>query len=140
MNKIEIISEIKESNFIADGSIYIVNDFLTNKNEKAYARNKLVEMKFESKINKIISNYAKESKGRTAAGRKEEIIDFFQKRKGYRTDLIFFQDTGIRGTEKFNYAELSILTIELSGNIKFGFFINKTIADLIVENGDEING
>jgi hypothetical protein len=88
-------------------------------------------MFFDSKVNKIIEEVTNNNQEKTVAYRNQEIENFFEEKNGRMLDLIFFADTGFRGTDTVNMEENSIIYFKISENIKFGFFINKVMAQII---------
>lgn len=130
-----IILDIEPSKFIADGAFYLNSD-LTEKNNEQQQKIELIssiftKYNFESKTNEILKEVQNIEKDKTVQDRSEEINEFIKEHGDKNLDLIIFQDTGIRGTNKIIMEENSILYIKIAANLKLGFFINKTLAQFL---------
>lgn len=137
---IGVIYEIESKNFLADGTLYInkiiepkqdddiLNITIANKITSSFA--------FENVITNIIENSNLMHKTKTEGYYKGQLTKFFNDNKDKKLDIIIFPETGIKGVDKIDLKEASILYLALYGNVKIGFFINKTIAKVVF--GDEV--
>lgn len=135
-----IIYDIEASKFFSEGSIYINEDLTETSEEKEMqiidlVSKRLSNFSFDKKIQSILEETEKDEVEKLNEERSLEIKDFFKKNKGRTLDIIFFPDSGIRGTQKVILEENSILYIPLAFNIKLGFFINKTLAYILFKEG-----
>lgn len=130
-----IVHDIDSSNFLADGSLYV--NVIDDENQHVNIASKTIaSFSFENTISKMISDSSITNKIKTEEYYSKEIINFFSKNKGKKMDIIFFTEYGIKGVNKISIKDSSIIYFSLYGNIKLGFFINKTIANVLFE-GDK---
>lgn len=136
-----IIFDIEPSKFIADGAFYINEDYFEKEQQSktiSLLSSSIKDMFFDNKVNKIIEEATNNTTEKTVAYRNQEIENFFEEKNGRMLDIIFFADIGFRGTDTVNMEENSIIYFKISENIKFGFFINKIMAQIIfggINNG-----
>ena len=129
IKEVGIIHDIDSTCFLADGSLY-VNVIEENQKENAINRS-IAAFSFENTISKIIADSSTANELKTEKYYSDEIISFFEKNKGKKMDIIFFTESGIRGIDKISIKDSSIIFLSLYGNIKLGFFINKTIGNVL---------
>lgn len=129
IKEVGIIHDIDSTCFLADGSLY-VNVIEENQKENAINRS-IAAFSFENTISKIIADSSVANELKTEKYYSDEIISFFEKNKGKKMDIIFFTESGIRGIDKISIKDSSIIFLSLYGNIKLGFFINKTIGNVL---------
>lgn len=133
-----IIYEIEAHNFLADGSLYI-NNVSEEEQEISLISKTIANFSFENVVSKIISEATTTHEIKTEEYYKEEINNFFEKNKDRKVDIIFFPENGIKGVDKVSIKDSSIIYFSLYGNVKFGFFINKTIANILFGGKDVAN-
>lgn len=134
IKKIGIIYEIDANNFLADGSVYI-NKNINKKEPLNFASKILASMSFENMTLKAISDSTNMNEFKDEKYYSNELMNFFQQNNKNILDVIFFPETGVKGTHKISLNDTAILYLSLEGNIKLGFFINKTVAKILF-NGD----
>lgn len=138
VQNVEVIFDIDSNNFLADGSLYV--NIIETENEKLRSMAKTVSsFSFENTIAKIISDSQLANQIKDESYYSNEIINFFNKNLGKKMEIIFFAESGIKGVNKVSIKDSSILYFTLYGNIKFGFLINKTIANLLFKEGNDGN-
>lgn len=130
-----IITDINPSNFLADGSVYI--NYIEDPAEEkiSIVSKQLSQLAFESVTAKIIADATTLDEFKDEKYYSSELITFFEKNKNKLIDVVFFVENGIKGTDKVSLKDSSILFFSLYGNIKLGFFINKTVANILF-NGE----
>lgn len=133
-----VIFDIESSNFIADGSLYI-NGIAEEEQEISLISKTLSSFSFENVAAKIISDATSVHDIKTEEYYSNELSDFFNKNKMKKVDVIFFAETGIRGIDKVSLKDSSIIYFSLYANIKLGFFINKTIANILFGGNNVTN-
>ena len=133
-----VIFDIESSNFIADGSLYI-NGIAEEEQEISLISKTLSSFSFENVAAKIISDATSVHDIKTEEYYSNELSDFFNKNKMKKVDVIFFAETGIRGIDKVSLKDSSIIYFSLYANIKLGFFINKTIANVLFGGNNVTN-
>lgn len=133
-----VIFDIESSNFIADGSLYI-NGVAEEEQEISLISKTLSSFSFENVAAKIISDATSVHDIKTEEYYSNELSDFFNKNKMKKVDVIFFAETGIRGIDKVSLKDSSIIYFSLYANIKLGFFINKTIANILFGGNNVTN-
>lgn len=133
-----VIFDIESSNFIADGSLYI-NGIAEEEQEISLISKILSSFSFENVAAKIISDATSVHDIKTEEYYSNELSDFFNKNKMKKVDVIFFAETGIRGIDKVSLKDSSIIYFSLYANIKLGFFINKTIANILFGGNNVTN-
>lgn len=133
-----VIFDIESSNFIADGSLYI-NGVAEEEQEISLISKTLSSFSFENVAAKIISDATSVHDIKTEEYYSNELADFFNKNKMKKVDVIFFTETGIRGIDKVSLKDSSIIYFSLYANIKLGFFINKTIANILFGGSNVTN-
>lgn len=124
-----IVHDIDTTCFLADGSLY-VNVMEENQKNNAIARS-ISAFSFENTISKIIADSSTMNDLKTEEYYSDEIKTFFKNNRGKKMDIIFFTEHGIKGIDKISIKDSSIIFLSLYGNIKLGFFINKTIANIL---------
>lgn len=138
VQNVEVIFDIDSNNFLADGSLYV--NIIETENEKLRSMAKTVSsFSFENTIARIISDSQLANQIKDESYYSNEIINFFNKNLGKKMEIIFFAESGIKGVNKVSIKDSSILYFTLYGNIKFGFLINKTIANLLFKEGNDGN-
>lgn len=130
IKEVGIIHDIDSTCFLADGSLYVNVIEEENQEMNIISRN-IAAFSFENTIYKIISDSSTMNELKTEEYYSDEIQSFFNKNKGKRMDIIFFTEHGIKGVDKISIKDSSIIFLSLYGNIKLGFFINKTIANIL---------
>lgn len=130
IKEVGIIHDIDSTCFLADGSLY-VNVIEEENQEMNIISRSIAAFSFENTISKIISDSSTMNELKTEEYYSDEIQSFFNKNKGKRMDIIFFTEHGIKGVDKISIKDSSIIFLSLYGNIKLGFFINKTIANIL---------
>lgn len=133
-----VIFDIESSNFIADGSLYI-NGIAEEEQEISLISKTLSSFSFENVASKIISDATSVHDIKTEEYYSNELSNFFNKNKMKKVDVIFFAETGIRGIDKVSLKDSSIIYFSLYANIKLGFFINKTIANVLFGGNNVTN-
>ena len=138
VQNVEVIFDIDSNNFLADGSLYV--NIIETENEKLRSMAKTVSsFSFENTIARIISDSQLANQIKDESYYSNEMINFFNKNLGKKMERIFFAESGIKGVNKVSIKDSSILYFTLYGNIKFGFLINKTIANLLFKEGNDGN-
>lgn len=135
IKEVGIIHDIDSNNFIADGSLY-VNVFEEGNQEISLVSKTIASFSFENTVSKIIADSSAASQIKSEEYYSEEITRFFDNNKGKRMEIIFFSENGIKGVDKLSIKDSSIIYLSLYGNIKFGFFINKTIGNILFGSGE----
>lgn len=130
-----IIFDINSQNFIADGSLYI-NDVAEEEQEISLVSKTVSSFSFENAVAKIVSEASTIHELKTEEYYSEEIQSYFEKNKNKKLDIIFFTEFGIKGVDKISIKDSSIIYFSLYGNIKLGFFINKTLANILFGGTD----
>lgn len=139
IKKVGIIKDIVSENFLADGSVYI-NKVVEGKEEPiSLVSKQLSAMSFENVTSKIINNATNITDFKTEDYFSTELIDYFANNRDKILDVIIFPETGVRGIHKISLTDSSIVYFALYGNIKIGFFVNKTIANIVFGGEDIIN-
>jgi hypothetical protein len=128
---IGIIEDIEPGKFYCEGMLYVNENITEASDETISLSNMINKISFENRINQIINQALDDLDDKTTEERTEQIEQFIADREGQILDLIFFPDMGIRGLEKINLNDNSIVYIKVSENAKLGFFVNKTIAKYI---------
>lgn len=129
IKEVGIIHDIDSTCFLADGSLY-VNVIEENQKNNAITRS-ISAFSFENTISKIIADSSTMNDLKTEEYYSDEIKTFFKNNRGKKMDIIFFTEYGIKGIDKISIKDSSIIFLSLYGNIKLGFFINKTIANIL---------
>lgn len=133
-----IIYDIDAKNFIADGSLYI-NYIAEEEQEISLVSKTISQFSFENTVAKIISDATTSHELKTEKYYSDEITDYLEKNKDKKIDVIFFAETGIKGIDKVSIKDSAIIYFSLYGNIKLGFFINKTIANILFGGNNNVN-
>lgn len=138
-----IIFNIDASKFVADGTFYLIEDYNEQSDtdsQISLISSSIKDLFFESKVQKLINEVNDNASLKSVDYRNSEIYNWFSQRNGRKLDLIMFTDTGLRGTDKVNMEENSIIYFKISDCLKLGFFINKMMANIIFgQMGDKIN-
>lgn len=138
-----IIFNIDTSKFVADGTFYLIEDYNEQSDtdsQISLISSSIKDLFFESKVQKLINEVNDNASLKSVDYRNSEIYNWFSQRNGRKLDLIMFTDTGLRGTDKVNMEENSIIYFKISDCLKLGFFINKMMANIIFgQMGDKIN-
>lgn len=133
-----VINDIKPENFIADGSLYL-NQIINDEENISLISAAMTTLTFDYKVRQITEATMNANEFKTEEYKNSEVVTFFEKYKDKIIDVIFFPDSGIKGIDKVVLEENSIFYISITGNIKIGFLISKTIARYIFGD-DQING
>lgn len=130
IKEVGIIHDIDSNNFLADGALYV--NIIDDENHSMNLINKsIASFSFENTVSKIIADSSAANKIKTEEYYSKEITSFFEKNRSKKMDIIFFTEHGIRGLDKVSIKDSSIIYLSLYGNIKLGFFINKTIGNIL---------
>lgn len=131
IKNVGLINDINAENFLADGSVYI-NKVVEEKSEPINLVSKqLSAMSFENMTSKIINNATNITEFKTEDYFSSELLEYFANNRDKILDVIIFPETGVQGINKVSLKDTSIVYFSLYGNIKIGFFINKTIANIV---------
>lgn len=134
-NNFGIIEDIESDKLMFNGSCYVISDPGEKNSGETGIRNKVKKLSFDYAINKLVNDYIKNEQSISPEIRSDEIENFFAERTNRLLDVILMPDSGIRGKDKVLLSDNSILFIGITGNIKIGFYINKTLAKIILMGG-----
>lgn len=134
IKEVGIIYDINSNNFLADGSLYV--NIVEENQEISLVSKTISSFSFENTVSKMIADSSAADSIKSEKYYSDEITSFFEKNKGKRMDIIFFTEYGIKGIDKVSITDSSIIYLSLYGNVKLGFLINKTIANILFGSGE----
>lgn len=142
VKNIGVIFDLEKDNFLHKGFGYIKSkrkidlEELEGGTNLAFSPSQMINFNFafQKKVEEIATRFQKDNQLENIERENETLRDsIFEKYKGHLLDIVILPDTGLKGIDKTNITNNSILYFQLEGNISMGFLIHRELAVILFE-------